>query len=148
MKIASGPLAIAGGSLLFGVATWLLPSLAASMLSGAVGFGVQEVVGAALMTSRLVANSVAGGAAMSRGGAAAGGIAKLGAQQSGGGVMGAIKGLGTAGGALGREAMHAAVPRLGRGVQNLQQQRDKWEGRIHEQTAGRTRTPAGWGKAS
>ena len=53
MSVVAGPLSIAGGALLYGVAAWLIPFLAASFASGAVGFGLQEAIGATITASRV-----------------------------------------------------------------------------------------------
>src|SRR5205823_3286984 len=52
----STPLAIAGSAMLYGMAAWMIPSLAASMASGAVGFGIQETMVSTMMVSRLTSS--------------------------------------------------------------------------------------------
>jgi len=128
MGVVETPLAIAGSTLLYGLLAWNIPSLAASMASGAVGFGIQEAVGSTMMASKVALQSVATPMALGSAMRAARGIGKQTAQQAGGGVGGAIRGLSTAAGSLTREARNAAVPTLGRAVQNLQKQRSEMEG--------------------
>jgi type IV secretion system protein TrbL len=136
MSIVSTPLAIAGGAMLYGTAAWMLPSLAASLASGTVGFGLQETIGTTMMASRLAMQSVAAPMALGAGTAAAIGIARQGARNNGGGLGGAIRGLGTSVSAVSREARNAAVPTLGRAVQNLQQQRTNMGGGSGDQGDG------------
>jgi type IV secretion system protein TrbL len=125
MQTFSTPLAILGGAAAYGLVAWQIPSLAASAVSGAVGMGIHEAIGTTVMATRLAMSSVAAPMALAGGAWAAGGIARQTARLSGGGVGGAIRGLGAGVGAVGREAMQAAVPRLGRSLQNLQEQRDQ-----------------------
>jgi type IV secretion system protein TrbL len=124
MQTFSTPLAILGGAAAYGLVAWQIPSLAASAVSGAVGMGIHEAIGTTVMATRLAMSSVAAPMALAGGAWAAGGIARQTARLSGG-VGGAIRGLGAGVGAVGREAMQAAVPRLGRSLQNLQEQRDQ-----------------------
>ncbi len=128
MSIVSTPLAIAGGAMLYGTAAWMLPSLAASMATGAVGFGIQEAIGTTMMASRLAMQSVAAPMALGAGARAAAGIARQSARNNGGGIGGAVRGLGSGIGAVSREARNFAVPTLSRGVQNLQKQRSDMRG--------------------
>lgn len=123
--MVSRPLAIAGAAMLYGLAAWMLPSLASSMLAGSVGFGLHETIGTGTMAARLSLGAAAAPAAAALGAGAAAGIAKATAASQGGGIGGAMKGLSAGGAALGREARNAAVPKLGRAIQNLQYQRSK-----------------------
>ena len=98
------------------------------MITGAVGFGIQEVLGTTTMASRLAFQSAAAPMALGASAAAGVGIARQSARQAGGGIGGTIRGLGTGAMAVGREARNAAVPTLGRVVQNLQKQGQDREG--------------------
>ncbi len=113
---------VLGGIAGFALCAWKIPSLTSSLLTGALGMGVQDTIETASFATRVVTSTAA--APMVGWGAAkqALEIGKAASANAGGDWIAGAK---AGGGALIREAASAAVPRLSRGAGNLKEQSDK-----------------------
>jgi type IV secretion system protein TrbL len=120
MASFAGPLSIMCAALCYGAIAWHIPSVAASAISGAVGFGTSEMLTTAFMAQRLLPNmgglsklgSMPGGATDPPSGGRSGPI-RAGAAVMGATMLGsAPRGMGPSGGAP-QHGMGGSVPKLG-----------------------------------
>jgi type IV secretion system protein TrbL len=121
--------AVLFGVVAFGYVVWKIPSLTASLLTGSLGFGLQDFIESTSFASRMAMSTVAGPAVGAAAVGQAAAIGKLTSLQAGGGLRGVASGMRAMGGSLVNEAASAAVPRLSRGLNNLQRQRAELEKR-------------------
>ena len=114
MQASSGPLSVAGAAIAFGVVAWMLPSLVASLVHGATGFGLGEMSSAVLMSTRLASAATHGAASLGR--VPAHGATSVGqALAHGAASLGRALGYRPTGEGPSREARNAAVPKFGQG---------------------------------
>jgi type IV secretory pathway TrbL component len=116
---------VVGGIAGFALVAWKIPSVTSSLLTGALGMGVQEAIETASFATRVVTATAAAPVVGLGAAGQALEIGKAAAASAGGGWSGALAGTKAGGGALGREAASASVPRLSRGMGNLQKQHEK-----------------------
>jgi type IV secretion system protein TrbL len=123
------PVALLAGIIIFAGLAWSIPNYVATIAVGSLGQGVQDPASTGMGVLQTAA-SVVSTAAM--GAAGLGNAYQIGKQTSlnaGGGMHGMMTGMGAAGSAFAYEAAAASVPRLSRGVGNLQNQREALEKR-------------------
>jgi type IV secretion system protein TrbL len=113
---------VVGGIIGFMMLAVRIPSITSSLLTGALGMGIQEAIETGSMMTRI--SMAAMGAPMITYDAAkqAVGIGRITAANAGGSWGGALAGAKAGGAALVHEAASASVPRLSRGMGNLQKQ--------------------------
>src|SRR5262249_31006317 len=123
MASFAGPLSIMAAALAYGAIAWHVPSVAASAISGTVGFGTSELLASAFMAQRLIRSmsglgklgSLPAGATdpLGRGGTGGHGPIRAGAEVLGAAMLGdAPRGMGSRGGAQ-HQGMGGSVPKLG-----------------------------------
>ena len=122
------PFAIFFGVAAYGLSVWKIPSLASSLLTGAVGMGLMESIQTTVEVSRL-AVSAAGAPAPILAGAALAGVGRQTARLSGDGLGGAWQGLKAMGKAGGQEMMSIGAPRVSQGMSNLRKQHEELKAR-------------------
>jgi type IV secretion system protein TrbL len=113
---------VLGGIVGFALVAWKIPSVTSSLLTGALGMGLQEAIETTSFATRMVTSTAAAPVVSLAAAGQAVGIGKATAASAGGGWSGALAGAKAGGGALVREAASASVPRLSRGMGNLQKQ--------------------------
>jgi len=123
MASFAGPLSIMAAALAYGAIAWHVPSVAASAISGTVGFGTSELLASAFIAQRIMPNmsgwgklgSLPAGATdpLGRGGTEGQGPIRAGAAVLGATMIGhAPRGMGPSGGTQ-HQGMGGSIPKLG-----------------------------------